>query len=60
LTSWHDHILSSTLYFQTRATDTFGTSDIDKEARQRAADDRNAQRVDRLSKDPGARPAMGF
>jgi hypothetical protein len=60
LTSWHDHILSSTLYFQTRATDTFGASDIDKEARQRAADDRNAQRVDQLSKDPGARPAMGF
>ncbi|EHP37672.1 hypothetical protein OR16_41521 [Cupriavidus basilensis OR16] len=43
LTSWHDHILSSTLYFQTRATDTFGTSDVEKEAKKRAADERAAQ-----------------
>jgi hypothetical protein len=59
LTSWHDHILSSTLYFQTRATDGFGKSDVEKEARQREADERAAQRVDRLPKMSGvptARP----
>ncbi|ANB74873.1 hypothetical protein AYM40_20685 [Paraburkholderia phytofirmans OLGA172] len=48
LTSWHDHVLSSTLYFQTRATDTFGKSDLEKEAKQRVEDERNAQRVDEL------------
>ena len=52
LTSWHDHILSSTLYFQTRATDTFGTSDVEKEAKKRAADERAARRVDKM-------PTMG-
>jgi hypothetical protein len=48
LTSWHDHILSSTLYFQTRATDGFGKSDVEKEARQREADERAAQRVEQM------------
>jgi hypothetical protein len=32
LTSWHDHVLSGNLYFQTRATDAFGVSDQKKEA----------------------------
>jgi len=49
LTSWHDHILSSTLYFQTRAKDTFGKTDFAKEKKERARDDENAKRVDQLS-----------
>ncbi|WP_232231984.1 hypothetical protein [Burkholderia sp. WSM2230] len=48
LTSWHDHILSPTLYFQTRATDIFAKTDFKKEAKHRAEDERNAQRVDRM------------
>jgi hypothetical protein len=44
LTSWHDHLLSSTLYFQTRATDTFGVTDYVKEEKQRKRDERAAQR----------------
>ncbi|WP_322029180.1 DUF2235 domain-containing protein [Paraburkholderia sp. J76] len=35
LTSWHDHLLSSTLYFQTRATDAFGTTDFVKDEKKR-------------------------
>jgi len=58
LTSWHDHILSSTLYFQTRATDTFGTTDFNKEAKQRAADLNNAKRVNQLSTMGDARAGM--
>lgn len=58
LTSWHDHLLSSTLYFQTRATDAFGKSDFEKEAKQREADERAGRRVDQMPKlggFPGAR-----
>jgi hypothetical protein len=49
LTSWHDHILSSTLYFQTRATDTLGTTDFKQEANQQVADKKLAERVRQLS-----------
>jgi len=58
LTSWHDHLLSPTLYFQTRATDAFGKSDFEREAKQREADERAARRVDQMPKMggfPGAR-----
>ena len=55
LTSWHDHILSSTLYFQTRSTDTFGETDFAAEAKQRTADLKNAQRIDQLSTTGDAR-----
>ncbi len=60
LTSWHDHILSPTLYFQTRATDTFGTTDFKEEAKRREAAERNAQRVDQLPKADEARAEWVF
>ncbi len=60
LTSWHDHILSPTLYFQTRATDTFGATDFREEAKQRAVDERHAQRVDQLPKVDDARARTGL
>jgi len=58
LTSWHDHVLSSTLYFQTRATDAFGETDEQKEQSKRDADERAAQRIDKMPKMgmPGAHP----
>ena len=31
LTSWHDHLLSSSLYFRTRATDAFGVTETGKD-----------------------------
>ncbi|MEN7531902.1 hypothetical protein [Cupriavidus sp. DL-D2] len=43
LTSWHDHVLSSTLYFRTRETDTFGETDEKEEKKQREADDRRVK-----------------
>ncbi|AZG16116.1 DUF2235 domain-containing protein [Cupriavidus pauculus] len=46
LTSWHDHVLSPTLYFQTRATDTFGLTDEVEEAKQREQDETRAKRID--------------
>ncbi|WP_367304639.1 hypothetical protein [Burkholderia glumae] len=49
LTSWHDHLLSSTLYFQTRATDTFGVSDYAKEEKQRKRDEKAAERIRQVS-----------
>jgi len=48
LTSWHDHVLSATLYFQTRAIDTFGLTDEAKEAKQRERDETRAKRVDAM------------
>ncbi|EJN07158.1 DUF2235 domain-containing protein [Herbaspirillum sp. YR522] len=48
LTSWHDHILSSTLYFQTRTTDAFGKTDAKKEEETRKEDDANVARVRQL------------
>ncbi len=48
LTSWHDHVLSATLYFQTRAIDTFGKTDAKKEEETRKSDDMNAAAVRRL------------
>ncbi|GAB3626078.1 hypothetical protein PTE30175_00925 [Pandoraea terrae] len=59
LTSWHDHVLSSNLYFRTRETDTLGTSDFDEEAKQRAQDQRSAQRVDEFSKRMAKPGALG-
>jgi Uncharacterized alpha/beta hydrolase domain (DUF2235) len=58
LTSWHDHVLSSILYFQTRVTDAFGESDETKEKDQRTEDEQRAHRVDRMPRmgNPGARP----
>ncbi|TAM00110.1 MAG: hypothetical protein EPN70_23380 [Paraburkholderia sp.] len=49
LTSWHDHLLSPTLYFQTRATDTFGESDYVGEEKQRMRDERAAEHARRVS-----------
>ncbi|WP_042273113.1 DUF2235 domain-containing protein [Paraburkholderia heleia] len=56
LTSWHDHMLSSTLYFQTRATDTFGESDYIKEEKQRIRDEKAAERAISLSTPVSAAP----
>ncbi|WP_179402251.1 DUF2235 domain-containing protein [Burkholderia guangdongensis] len=44
LTSWHDHLLSSNLYFQKRATDTFGVSDYVKEEKRSKRDEKAAER----------------
>lgn len=49
LTSWHDHLLSSSLYFQLRATDTFGASDYAKEEQQRKRDEKTAERSRQIS-----------
>ncbi|MEJ0003953.1 MAG: hypothetical protein WDN30_10840 [Pararobbsia sp.] len=59
-TSWYDHILSPMLYFRTRATDTFGTTDFEDEAKQRVVDERHAQRVDQLPKADDARAGTGL
>ncbi|RQR42454.1 MULTISPECIES: DUF2235 domain-containing protein [unclassified Burkholderia] len=58
LTSWHDHMLSSTLYFQTRATDTFGSSDYVNEEKKRERDEKHGERVRQATEamSPGARP----
>jgi hypothetical protein len=62
LTSWHDHILSSTLYFQTRATDTFGESDYIGEEKQKVRDEKAAGRAARISQSmvPAARVPGGI
>jgi hypothetical protein len=49
LTSWHDHVLSSNLYFQTRAVDTFGTSDYVEEDKKRKRDEKHGERVRQVS-----------
>ncbi|WP_321814708.1 MULTISPECIES: hypothetical protein [unclassified Paraburkholderia] len=49
LTSWHDHLLSGPLYFQTRATDTFGSTDFAEEKNQRERDDRRSSEIDRIT-----------
>ncbi|MCA8241761.1 DUF2235 domain-containing protein [Burkholderia sp. AU32262] len=49
LTSWHDHVLSSTLYFQTRAIDTFGSSDYVEEDKKRKRDEKHGERVRQAS-----------
>jgi signal transduction histidine kinase len=63
LTSWHDHVLSNTLYFQTRATDTFGVSDQKKAAEQEEAKRKQAelarQRIDAVRRAREMRPGRG-
>ncbi|MDT6962066.1 DUF2235 domain-containing protein [Cupriavidus sp. SZY C1] len=61
LTSWHDHVLSSTLYFRTRATDTLGETDDLAEAMQRQRDDMRARRAEQMPTmaSPAARPSAG-
>ncbi|UEP51940.1 DUF2235 domain-containing protein [Burkholderia ambifaria] len=49
LTSWHDHVLSSNLYFQTRAIDTFGTSNYVSEDKKRKRDEKHGERVRQAS-----------
>ncbi|WP_217589876.1 DUF2235 domain-containing protein [Burkholderia sp. GbtcB21] len=49
LTSWHDHVLSSNLYFQTRAIDTFGSSDYVDEEKKRKRDEKHGERVRQAS-----------
>lgn len=49
LTSWHDHLLSSSLYFQTRATDTFGVSDYVKEEKRSKREEKAAERAKQVS-----------
>ncbi|UXU90399.1 DUF2235 domain-containing protein [Burkholderia sp. S-53] len=49
LTSWHDHVLSSNLYFQTRAIDTFGSSDYVGEEKKRKRDEKHGERVRQAS-----------
>ncbi|WP_249744860.1 hypothetical protein [Burkholderia pyrrocinia] len=49
LTSWHDHVLSSNLYFQTRAIDTFGNSDYVDEEKKRKRVEKHGERVKRTS-----------
>lgn len=61
LTSWHDHLLSGPLYFQTRATDSFGTTDFAAEKKQHIHDDCVAERIDSMNQAtnsalPTARP----
>ena len=53
LTSWQDHVLAPSLYFRTRDKDTFGSSDLDKEAKQRKKDDLAAARIDHRQAEPG-------
>jgi regulator of protease activity HflC (stomatin/prohibitin superfamily) len=48
LTSWHDHLLSSTLYFQTRAADAFGVTDAKEEDETRKQDNANAARIKQM------------
>ncbi len=59
LTSWHDHVLSSTLYFQTRATDTFGKTDAKKETAQKKSDAQLQQRVEAVRRAREMWPARG-
>ncbi|WP_244122683.1 DUF2235 domain-containing protein [Burkholderia metallica] len=49
LTSWHDHVLSSNLYFQTRAIDTFGASDYVDEDKTRKREEQHGERVRQVS-----------
>jgi hypothetical protein len=50
LTSWHDHVLSATLYFQTRATDTFGKTDYVKDEKKQQHDRAAADRIDQIGR----------
>ncbi|AKC68533.1 hypothetical protein [Pandoraea oxalativorans] len=45
LTSWHDHLLSSNLYFRTREIDTFGASDFVAEDKEVEIAARTEQRL---------------
>lgn len=49
LTSWHDHVLSSNLYFQTRTIDTLGATDYLKEEKKRERDKSAAEHAQKLS-----------
>jgi len=60
LTSWHDHILASPLYFKIRATDTFGETDFKDEAREHGSDERYMALVDRMSEVGDARAGTGL
>ncbi|WP_198385792.1 hypothetical protein [Burkholderia ubonensis] len=62
LTSWHDHVLSSNLYFQTRAIDTFGRSDYVGEEEKRKRDEKHGERVKQMSDamTPGSRLPARF
>jgi hypothetical protein len=60
LTSWHDHILASPLYFKIRATDTFGETDFKDGAREHGSDERYMALVDRMSKIGDARAGTGL
>ncbi|MFJ2992480.1 hypothetical protein [Pandoraea sp. NPDC087047] len=48
LTSWHDHLLSSNLYFRTRETDSFGVRDYIEEEREAMYAEQTVQRVEQL------------
>jgi hypothetical protein len=50
LTSWQDHVLAPSLYFRTRDKDTFGASNLAKEAQQRKKDDLAAARIEQAAK----------
>ncbi len=58
LTSWHDHVLSPTLYFQTRGVDMFGSTDFDAEERERERVEKNADRASRISRGLNPAPRM--
>ncbi|KVT50429.1 hypothetical protein WK53_10315 [Burkholderia ubonensis] len=62
LTSWHDHVLSSNLYFQTRSIDTFGRSDYVGEEEKRKRDEKHGERVKQMSDAmaPGSRLPARF
>jgi hypothetical protein len=60
LTSWHDHILASPLYFRIRASDTFGETDFEEEAKDHTDDERYKALVDRISKIGDARAGTGL
>lgn len=50
LTSWQDHVLAPSLYFRTRDKDVFGSTDFEREDKQRKQDNFVAARVDEAAR----------
>lgn len=50
LTSWHDHVLASSLYFRTREVDTFGSTDYVAEEKARERTEKKASDVSRINR----------
>ncbi|WP_244831828.1 DUF2235 domain-containing protein [Caballeronia sp. TF1N1] len=58
LTSWQDHVLSSSLYFRLRGVDTFGSTDYEAEEKARKRTEENASRASQINRgmNPAPRP----